>query len=167
MRFAAQNKAARARRFLHWTMDLHCPSCSSIEVRQSQRRSLVEIVMLPFLLVRPFRCESCSSRFYALALRRRVRRDAHAIPELLQDLPVLVYGRRDDEEPFQEETNVRRLNFRGGLITLATKVAPGQQLILINPATDEDQRCRVALIGQQYFGRSMIGIQFTQPALDS
>jgi hypothetical protein len=65
------------------------------------------------------------------------------IPDLVQDLPVLVYGRGEDEEPFQEETNVRRLNFRGGLITLATRVAPGQQLILINPATEEDQRCRV------------------------
>ncbi len=164
MRFAAQNKAARARRFLHWTVDLHCPSCSSIEVRQSQRRSLVEIVMLPFLLVRPFRCESCSSRFYALALRRRVRRDAHAIPELLQDLPVLVYGRRDDEEPFQEETNVRRLNFRGGLITLATKVVPGQHLILLSLAAEEDQRCRVAFVAEQHFGRSMIGVQFSHPA---
>jgi hypothetical protein len=65
------------------------------------------------------------------------------IPDLVQDLPVLVYGRGEDEEPFQEETNVRRLNFRGGLITLATRVAPGQQLILINPATEEGQRCPV------------------------
>ena len=86
--------------------------------------------------------------------------------DLPQDLPVLVYGRGDDEEPFREETNVRRLNFRGGLITLETKVTPGQQLILINPATEKDQRCRVAFVGQQHFGRSMIGIQFTLPALD-
>ena len=78
----------------------------------------------------------------------------------------MVYGRGDDDEPFQEETKVRRLNFRGGLITLATKVAPGQQLILINPATEEDQRCRVAFIGEQYFGRSMIGVQFTQHTFD-
>jgi hypothetical protein len=45
-------------------------------------------------------------------------------------------------------------------------VAPGQQLILINPASEEDQRCRVAFVGEQHLGRSMIGIQFTQPALD-
>src|SRR5258708_8060048 len=147
MRFAAQNKAARARRFLHWTVALDWPS----EVRQSKRRSLVEIVMLPFLLVRPFRCESCSSRFYALALRRRVRRDAHAIPELLQDLPVLVYGRRDDEEPFQEETNVRRLNFRGGLITLPPKVLPRQHLIRLSLAADTAQPCQLSLFPRQPF----------------
>ncbi len=149
-------------------MERRCPSCHHVEVRPSTRKSLFESAVLPLLLTRPFRCESCGNRFYGLALQRRVSvlHGAKAIPDLVQDLPVLVYGRGDDDEPFQEETKVRRLNFRGGLITLATKVAPGQQLILINPATEEDQRCRVAFIGEQYFGRSMIGVQFTQHTFD-
>jgi hypothetical protein len=84
--------------------------------------------------------------------------------DLPQDLPVLVYGRRKDEEPFREETNVHLLNLRGGLITLATSVEPGQQLILMNAVADEDQRCRVAFVGEQHFGRSMIGIQFNRLA---
>ncbi len=87
-----------------------------------------------------------------------------AMSDLLQDYPVLVYGRREDEEPFQEETNVRVLNLRGGLITLATRVVPGQHLILINLATEEDQRCRVAFVGEQHLGQNMIGIQFSHPA---
>ncbi len=37
---------------------------------------------------------------------------------------------------------------------------PGQQLILMNVATEEDQRCRVAFVGEQHLGRNMIGIQF-------
>jgi hypothetical protein len=158
----------RPRHRLHWKTDRHCPSCGSIEVCQSQRRNFVEVILLPLLLARPFRCECCGNRFYGLALQRRVSilRDAKAIPDLARDLPVLVYGRGDDEEPFHEETNVRRLNFRGGLITLATRVAPGQQLILISLASEENQRCRVAFVGEQHFGRSMIGIQFTQSALD-
>jgi hypothetical protein len=69
----------------------------------------------------------------------------------VQDLPVLVYGRRKDEELFQEETNVRLLTLRGGLITLATSVEPGPQLILMNVSTKED-----------HLGRSMIGIQFSR-----
>jgi hypothetical protein len=52
----------------------------------------------------------------------------------VQGLPVLLYGRRKDEEPFREETKVHLLNLRGGLITLATRVEPGQQLILMNVA---------------------------------
>lgn len=80
--------------------------------------------------------------------------------DIPQDLPVLVYGRRKDEEPFREETNLHLLSLRGGLITLGTSVQPGQQLILMNVATEEDQRCRVAFVGEQHLGRNMIGIQF-------
>jgi hypothetical protein len=87
---------------------------------------------------------------------------AKPMSNLPQDLPVLVYGRGENEEPFQEETNVRVLNLRAGLITLATKVEPGQHLILINVATEEDQRCRVAFVGELDLGRNMIGLHFSQ-----
>jgi hypothetical protein len=126
----------------------------------------MEVVLLPFLLARPFRCESCGDRFYAFTFRRRVPvlGSPQGMPDLPQDLPVLVYGRKENEEPFQEETNVRVLNLRAGLITLATKVEPGQHLILINVAAEEDQRCRVAFVGELHLGRNMIGIQFSRPA---
>ncbi len=52
------------------------------------------------------------------------------MPVLPPDYPALVYGRGVDEEPFHEETNVRVLNLRAGLITLSTRVEPGQQLVL-------------------------------------
>jgi hypothetical protein len=80
--------------------------------------------------------------------------------DIPQGLPVLVYGRRKDEEPFREETNLHLLSLRGGVITLGTSVQPGQQLILMNVVTEEDQRCRVAFVGEQRLGRNMIGIQF-------
>jgi hypothetical protein len=126
----------------------------------------MEVVLLPFFLVRPFRCENCGVRFYGLALHSRVSvlRDAKAIPDLVEDLPVLVYGRGEDEEPFREETNVHLLNLRGGLITLATTVKPGQQLILINLVTEQDQACHVAFVAAKHFDRSMIGIQFSRVA---
>jgi len=151
-----------ASRFVHWVMDRRCPTCCSVEVRGSLRRNSYEVVLLCFIFARPFCCESCGNRFYGLAFRRRVLapRDAKPILAPPQDLSVLVYGRRKDEEPFREETNLHLLNPRGGLITLATSVEPGQQLILMNVATEEDQRCRVAFVGEQHFGRSMVGIQF-------
>src|ERR1700751_4098947 len=39
-----------------------CSNCGSSRLRRS-KRSLGERVFLPFLLVRPFRCEDCISRF--------------------------------------------------------------------------------------------------------
>jgi hypothetical protein len=157
---------AIAGHFLHWVIDRRCPTCHSVEVRGSSRRNSFEVVLLRLLFARPFRCENCGNRFYGLAFRRRVSAPRYAKPisDLPQDLPVLVYGRRKDEEPFQEETNVRVLNLRAGVITLATKVEPGQHLILINVATEEDQRCRVAFVGELHLGRSMVGLNFSQLA---
>lgn len=148
--------------FKHWVMDRRCPSRDSVEVRRSARKNFVETGLLPVLLTRPFRCENCGDRFWSLTFRKRVAvlDDAETASDRPPDLPVLVYGRRENEEPFQEETNVSVLNLRGGLITLATRVEPGQQLILINLATEEDQRCRVAFVGEQHLDRNMIGIQF-------
>ena len=148
----------------HWITDRHCPSCGRVEVRRSPRKNLFEAALLPILLTRPFRCENCGDRFYSLTFRKRVAvlDDAKAASDRPPDLSVLVYGRRKDEEPFWEETNVRLLNLRGGLITLATSVEPGQQLIVMNVATEEDQQCRVAFVGEQHLGRNMIGIQFSR-----
>ena len=151
-----------ASHLLHRVTDRRCPSCGCAEVRRSARKNSFEAALLPFLLTRPFRCENCGNRFYGLAFRRRTPAadDAKPMSDLPQDYPVLVYGRGVDEEPFQEETNVRVLNVRGGLITLATRVEPGQHLVLINLATEEDQPCRVAFVGGQHLGRNIIGIQF-------
>src|SRR5712664_3168724 len=117
-----------ASHLLHRVTDRRCPSCGSVEVRRSARKNSFEAALLPFLLTRPFRCENCGNRFYSFTYRRRVPvlGSAQGIPSLPQDLPALVYGRRENEEPFQEETNVRVLNLRAGLITLATRVEPGQ-----------------------------------------
>jgi len=149
----------------HQVTDRRCPSCDGVGVRRSARKNPFEAALLPFLLTRPFRCENCGNRFYGLAFRRRLPalHDAKPMPDLPQDLPALVYGRGKDEQPFREETSVHLLNLRGGLITLATSVEPGQQLILINMSTEGDQRCRVAFVGQKHLGRSLIGIQFSQP----
>ncbi|SRR6266481_2513708 len=136
-----------ASHLLHWITERRCPSCGCIEVRRSARRNSFEAALLPILLTRPFRCENCGNRFYGLALRRRVPAppSANQTSDLPQDLPVLFYGRSKDEEPFREETRVHLLNLRGGLITLATRVEPGQQLILMNVAAEKDQRIRLSL----------------------
>ena len=151
-----------ASHLLHRVTDRRCPSCGCAEVRRSARKNPFEAALLAFLLTRPFRCENCGNRFYGLAFRRRAPApdDANPMSDLPQDYPVLVYGRGEDEEPFQEETTVRVLNLRGGLITLATRVEPGQHLVLINLATEEDHPCRVAFVGELHLGRNIIGIQF-------
>jgi hypothetical protein len=47
-----------------------CPYCKSLDVRRSHRRGIFETVVLPFLLLRPFRCEDCTKRHYNLFFTR-------------------------------------------------------------------------------------------------
>jgi hypothetical protein len=47
-----------------------CPACKSLDVRRSHRRGFFEILVLPFFLLRPFRCEDCTKRHYNLFFTR-------------------------------------------------------------------------------------------------
>ena len=44
---------------------IRCPRCRSNEIFLSSRRGFFEFIILPLLLLRPFRCERCISRFYS------------------------------------------------------------------------------------------------------
>jgi hypothetical protein len=143
-----------------------CPRCTSREVHTSPRKTFFETAVLRLLYVRPFRCESCRNRFYALACRRRA-----PSPEQLESkidgpvaLSVFVYGRQKDKEPFREQTEMLLVNVHGALLSLTAGVEPGQKLVVFSPETEEDQKCRVAFVSEAQAGKSMIGIRFSRPA---
>jgi hypothetical protein len=48
-----------------------CTSCGSREVQRSRRRNPLEWLILPFLLLRPFRCSLCNDRHYGFFFRKR------------------------------------------------------------------------------------------------
>ncbi len=49
-----------------------CPHCGSTDVLRSKRRTMVEFVILPLLLLRPFRCHECSVRHIGFLFRKRI-----------------------------------------------------------------------------------------------
>jgi hypothetical protein len=51
-----------------------CPYCGSLEVRRSRRRGPLERLLLPLLLLHPFRCMDCYRRHYSVFFARRSRR---------------------------------------------------------------------------------------------
>jgi len=48
-----------------------CPMCGSRDVLRSKRRTLVEFLILPMFLLRPFRCQKCSARHLGFLFRKR------------------------------------------------------------------------------------------------
>ena len=50
---------------------LYCPMCYDTNVVASHRREIHDFVVLPLLLLRPFRCNECHHRFYGLFFRKR------------------------------------------------------------------------------------------------
>ena len=49
-----------------WRIIRCCPFCRSFDVRRSHRKGLFEVLILPVVLLRPFRCEDCGRRHYNL-----------------------------------------------------------------------------------------------------
>ena len=86
--------------------------------------------------------------------RRRVARVEAATP-------VYVYARAGDE-PFAEGTTTVNVSVNGGCITLSTKIARAQKIIVTNAQTDEDLPCRVARSVRT--GKNVVvGLEFLEP----
>ena len=81
-------------------------------------------------------------------------------------LPVLVYGRTIESEPFHEGTEALRANAGGGLITLTTPVRCGQRLLLINKVNQKEHECRVVAERSKYLERTAVVIAFQEPVPD-
>lgn len=82
-------------------------------------------------------------------------------------VPVFVYGRASDDEPFYEETKTLEVNAYGGLITMAMGVKRGQKLLLANAVTQKEQECHVVYLGPKHLNKKTdVAIEFTQPAPD-
>jgi hypothetical protein len=78
-------------------------------------------------------------------------------------LPVLVYGRTIESEPFHEGTEALRVNAGGGLITLTTPVQCGQRLLLINKVNLKEYECHVVAERSKYLKRTAVVIGFQEP----
>ena len=48
----------------------HCPVCHNHEIHRSRRHGMIERFILPFLLLRPFRCADCGGRYVGLFFAR-------------------------------------------------------------------------------------------------
>ncbi len=56
------------------------------------------------------------------------------------------------------------INAHGGLLYLAESLSLGAEIILVNPATEEEQDCRVVYVGDTSEKGTRIGVEFLSPS---
>ena len=82
---------------------------------------------------------------------------------LTLDIAVEVYGQGTDGKIFHEESRTRVVGAHGALISLATKVAIGQTIVLVCKRNREEMGCRV--VHQEVEkGETHVGLSFATPS---
>lgn len=83
---------------------------------------------------------------------------------LLRGLPVFVCGESPKQKPFREEALTISFNAHGALLILYAKVELGQDVLLMNPTTWDDQKARVVYSTPSYGGLTHVGVEFMRPS---
>ena len=140
-----------------------CPKCAGTDVRRSPRRGFLELIVLSSIGVRPFRCQSCANRFYRLKPNGRGFSSRNQGTHQEASLSVLVYGYGANKESFQERANLRLVSMHSAELDLTAQVQPGENLLLLDPMSEEEQRCNVVSVTVRSDGRSVVSVRFRQP----
>jgi hypothetical protein len=83
---------------------------------------------------------------------------------VLMDVPVVIRGESADQSSFREETFTVTVSAHGALIMLATIVALGQRITMVNPLKGDEREGRIAYRGPIHAGLSQVAVEFTQPS---
>jgi PilZ domain len=79
-------------------------------------------------------------------------------------IPVRAQGKNSQGRSFKQSSQTIVINAHGGLLYLQEEVAMGAELVLVNPATEEEQDCRVVYIGDTSDKGTRIGVEFLSPS---
>ena len=73
-----------------------------------------------------------------------------------------MYGHGPNKEPFHEEAHTLQVNANGALLLLSVPVRDGQELLLTNSFTQQEQDCRIVFLGTRYSRTIEAGIAFPE-----
>lgn len=73
-------------------------------------------------------------------------------------------GTNMEGRKFRENSQTIVVSAHGALLYLHETVEMGAQVMLINPATEEEQECRIVFIGDISDKGQRIGVEFLSPA---
>ena len=79
-------------------------------------------------------------------------------------IPVRAKGVSVQGRKFNETSQTIVVNAHGGLIYLNERIEMDAQILLINPASEEEQECRVVYLGDASEKGQRVGVEFLSPA---
>jgi hypothetical protein len=79
------------------------------------------------------------------------------------EIDLTVYGHVAGEPPFYERARALKGNENGGLILLSVPVCEGQDLLLINNRTSQEQICRIVNVHIRDLETSEASVAFPSP----
>ena len=79
-------------------------------------------------------------------------------------IPVRAAGKNTQGRKFHENSQTIVVNAHGGLLYLNESLEMGGEVVLSNPATEEEQECRVVYLGDISEKGQRIGVEFLSPA---
>jgi hypothetical protein len=79
-------------------------------------------------------------------------------------IPVRAAGKDSEGRKFRESSQTIVINAHGGLLYLQATLELGSELVITNPATEEEQECRVVYLGDTSGKGTRIGVEFLSPS---
>jgi len=79
-------------------------------------------------------------------------------------IPVHATGKNTEGRKFRAKSQTIVINAHGGLLYLNEPLELGSELILINPATEEEQECRIVYLGDTSEKGTRVGVEFLSPS---
>jgi hypothetical protein len=94
-----------------------------------------------------------------MAHRRENRRRSS---RLSLRVPVRIYGRTAENQPFRELTDTLAVNAHGARVELSVPVTQGQTLLLVHGITEEEKECRVVDVQAMRRAKWKLGLEFVR-----
>jgi hypothetical protein len=79
-------------------------------------------------------------------------------------IPVHAKGKDMEGRKFRAKSQTIVINAHGGLLYLNETLEVGAELVLINPATEEEQECRIVYMGDTSEKGTRVGVEFLCPS---
>ena len=79
-------------------------------------------------------------------------------------IPVSAKGKNVEGRKFRESSQTIVINAHGGLLYLQQPLELGSELVLMNPATEEEQECRIVYLGDTSDKGTRVGVEFLSPS---